>query len=509
MNPYITNDETEIDLLDLGKYLLRRIVWILLVGAVIAIGAGAYAHFTRKMPEAENAVVESESETETEAETETETELVLDFDPEQYIRELDMYQEQSEMLDTSDDSLRLLIRKQESYMRDSLYMKLNPFHVWKAQALYQIVSLDPDYPAYQVRELYKYEIAQGDYLAELAKKRGTKIAYLKELAGSWGTGSATGVGGTTTDVVLHEEDEDERTTSELLLVQGMGNTQQEAQELLHAAMEEIEASFERYNWEYPHTLKLMSEFCAVTVDAGIRNTQKDYAAHTQALMAQVKDNKDKETWLVKPKSESELREIRESELESEREARKQLEEQKAAEQEAQKAAQTESETERKPVEPPRKRMVKFALIGFIIGAFLMCLVFVIRYMLNDLLVSYKDLERKGFALKDLGSNSEYGAAMAAASIRSFVGTNKRLFITGMAQLDAYKNACGKLKAELMEFELVCVPNVLVDPKAREQLLGCDAVVLLEQKGVSRYSLMRDEVTFLYHTGKEIIGIVII
>ena len=499
MNPYITTDETEIDLLDLGRYLLRRIVWILLVGAVIALGAGAYAHVTRKPPETANAVAESESESE--SETETETEMMLDFDPKQYIRELGMYQEQSEMLDASDDSLRLLVRKQESYMRDSLYMKLNPFHVWKAQALYQIVSLDPDYPAYQIRELYKYEITQADYLEELAKKWGTKASYLRELVGSWGTGSATGVGGTTTDIVLHEEDEDDRTTSELLLVQGMGNTKQEAQELLDAAMKEVEASYEQYSWEYPHTLKLMSEFCAATVDTGIRNNQRDYASYTQSLMGQIRDNKDKETWLEKPKSENELRKIRESELEAEKEAKKLLEEQQAT--------QTESETEPQPVEPPRKRMMKFALIGFVIGALLMCLVFVIRYMLNDLLVGYKDLERKGFALKDLGTINEHGAAMAAASIRSFVGANKRLFVTGMAQSDAFNSACEKLKKELKEFELVCVPNVLADPNAREQLLGCDAVVLLEQKGVSRYSQMKEEVTFLYHTGKEIIGIVII
>jgi hypothetical protein len=210
-----------------------------------------------------------------------------------------------------------------------------------------------------------------------------------------------------------------------------------------------------------------------------------------------------------------LRKIRESELEVEREAKRLLEEQQAAERAAQlaaeqaAAAQTESETEQKPEEPPRKRMMKFALIGFVIGALLMCLVFVIRYMMNDLLVGYKDLERKGFALKDLGTINEHGAAMAAASIRSFVGANKRLFVTGMAQSDAFNSACEKLKKELKEFELVCVPNVLADPNAREQLLGCDAVVLLEQKGVSRYSQMKDEVTFLYHTGKEIIGIVII
>ena len=163
----------------------------------------------------------------------------------------------------------------------------------------------------------------------------------------------------------------------------------------------------------------------------------------------------------------------------------------------------------KPPESPRKRLLKYAVIGFIIGVLFMCLLYFIRYMRNNLLVSYKDLERKGFSLKDLGLLSKpHEVTMAAASIRSFAGEYRKLFITGMAGKDVFDPICDDLKKELSGYQLVCMPDLLTNPDARVQLLDCDAVVLLEQKGVTKYSEMKDEVTFLYYTGKEIIGVMI-
>ena len=52
-------------------------------------------------------------------------------------------------------------------------------------------------------------------------------------------------------------------------------------------------------------------------------------------------------------------------------------------------------------------------------------------------------------------------------------------------------------------------DVIHDPKSRELLPGCDAVVLVEQRDVTKYSGMKEEVTFLVNAGKEIVGIVIV
>ncbi|MBP3873282.1 MAG: hypothetical protein J6E32_06275, partial [Lachnospiraceae bacterium] len=73
----------------------------------------------------------------------------------------------------------------------------------------------------------------------------------------------------------------------------------------------------------------------------------------------------------------------------------------------------------------------------------------------------------------------------------------------------FEAACGSLKEYLSEFEIVYSRDVVHDPKSREMLLNCDAAVLVEQKGVTCYPEMRDEVTFVVNAGKDIVGIVIV
>jgi hypothetical protein len=228
-------------------------------------------------------------------------------------------------------------------------------------------------------------------------------------------------------------------------------------------------------------------------------------------MDQVRDNKDKSNWLEKPKTEEELIEdiIEQRKAEEANEPPAPPEPVTEPEKVTEAEPETEAQIDKKPPETLPNRVAKYAVIGFIIGALLMCLWYAVSYMMNDLLVSFRDLERKGITLKDLGTvSAQQGVSMAAASIRNFAGERKKLFVTGMAQKEVFDRLCDDLKKELSDYELVCARDVLTDPDARVLLLDCDAVVLLEQKGVTKYSAIREEATFLYHTGKEIIGVMI-
>ena len=73
----------------------------------------------------------------------------------------------------------------------------------------------------------------------------------------------------------------------------------------------------------------------------------------------------------------------------------------------------------------------------------------------------------------------------------------------------YQDMMAQIMEELPDYEIVCARDGVTDPKAREQLLDLDAVVLMEQKGVTRYSQLKEEVIYLYHAGREIIGIMIV
>ena len=48
MNPYINTEETEIDLLDLLRFLMRKIVWILIAGVICACLASLFKYYRMK-----------------------------------------------------------------------------------------------------------------------------------------------------------------------------------------------------------------------------------------------------------------------------------------------------------------------------------------------------------------------------------------------------------------------------------------------------------------------------
>ena len=447
MNPYLRTDEVEIDLLDLGRYLLRRIGWILLVGIVCAGIAAAYKYHSLSDPKAIR-----------EAETEFEYNLM-------------MYEQESELIDSSSDTTIGLIQKQEEYLSTSPYMLLDPYQVWKAQTLVQVVSRTDDIPAYQIEELYRYDLTSGTYLGDLAQKRGTRQVYLRELISVGSTGSPYDSGGNTNDVILHEEGYNDRLTSKLFVIQASGSSREEAVELMDVVLAELEAKQEEYKKEYPHDITVLARFCSQVMDSDIRNKQVENMSYTQTLLTKQKENDTQKAQLTKPTEGASL------------------------------------ETAAGKISA--KDLVKFGVLGFVLGIILMCVWFAIRYMRNDKLVDYRDISRKGVNLKELGSISDQGVAMVAANVRNFAGDRKKLFLTGMTGETEFAAACASLKEYLAEYEISYLRDVLHDPKSREMLLDCDAVVLVEQKGVTSYKDMKGEITFLVNAEKDIIGIVIV
>ena len=460
MNPYIKTEDVEIDLLDLVKYLLRRAVCILIAGIVCAGIACAYQYHRLK-----NTIPDTSDL----AKAQTEYEL-----------EMEQYEGESELIGTSDASTTSLIRKQEEYLRTAPFMKLDPYHVWKAEAIIQVVSDSETFPAWQLEEMYKSELLSEDYLQELAKERGTDASYLKEMILAVSTDEAGNVAGTSTsqmntnafnvsDVILREDDANGLTTSRVFVVRAYGDEEEEAKELMDVVLDELQGTFNEKKKDNPHEMSVLSNTCTQTVDMGIQARQKDHVTYTQTLLYQMNYNAETAGKLSRP-------------------------------------AATVSSMQGSI---SRRSLLKYGLIGFVIGVLLSCVWYAIRYIRNDKLVDYKDVGRKGISVKDLGTISEQGTAMAAANIRNFAGEKKKLFLTGMSAQTEFDSACAGLKEYLAGYEIVCAGDVIHDPKARDLLPDCDAAVLVEQKGVTRYSNMKDEIIFLFNAGKEIIGMVIV
>lgn len=449
MNPYIENDDAEIDLLELGKYLLHKAIWILIAGLLCAGIAGSFKYYS---------LISSLHDEEAIAQAETEYEL-----------DLERYERQSELFDASDENTLDLIQKQKEYLQNSLLMQLDPYHVWTDAVVVNIVSEESDFHAQQFRELYKNELLNGEYLQDLAKECDTDPAYLGELISADRIDRVNGINTNNSGMLSPVEEQNDSDTTTVLSITAYGKDREEAQDLMDAVVKELQAVHEECEKTIPHEIRIVSRACAENVDTNLRQRQRDTLTYTQNLTLQMKDNVDKSTLLKKPE-------------------------------EAVKPASAGVS---------KKGLLKYGLIGFAIGVFLMGLWYALRYIFNDKLVDYKGIEQNGMILKELGSVSDQGTAMVAANIRNYARDKKRLLLTGMASQDQFDQVCGSLREYLSEYELVDARDVIHDPKSRELLLGCDAAVLIEQKGETRYSNMKDEAIFLFNAGKEIIGVVIV
>ena len=465
MNPYLRNGDTPLDYLDLGKYLLRRIFWILLFGLIC--GGVTWAIQSHRL---KNTNAGAEVDSESVAQTETE----VRFD-------MESYEQKTEMIGISNEETRELLRKQKEYLQTAPYMQLDPNHVWRAKVVVWLESTSQQHPAYQIEELYRNDLGSVDYLQDLAKKRGIEARYLRELTGTWLISAADSSDSSSGDVVLHEDNKDDWVSSELFAIQALGNTEEEAQALLDVLLEELQVLNKKYAKECPHEIKVLSRTCTEAYDAGIRNAQRDQVAYTQSLMNLWLDFEAKSAQVVTPEGAAAAAALA------------------AAESEA-----MEPVVKSEPIKPD-----KAGIIGFVVGILLMSLWFVLRYIRNDNLVDHKDMVRNGILLKDLGVASGQDVSMAVANIRIFAGEKKKLFLTGMASQDVFGQVCERLQKVLPEYGIVYARDVIHDPESREALISCDGAVLVEQKKVTHYSDMKEEVTFLYHADKEIVGAIIL
>ena len=442
MNPYLREGDTQLDHIDLGKYLLRRVIWILVFGVVCGGIAWAFQnHNNKKLAQKSDAPAET---------------VVVASD------EL-----KTGMIDVSVDETRGLLQKQIEYVQIAPYMQLDPNHVWKVRTVVWVESQSQKHPAYQIEELYRSDLSSEDYLQNLAQERGTEARYLRELISTWIVTATDSSDSSSGDVVLHEGNKDDWISSELFCIQVLGNTKEEAQTLMDVLLERLQELNQKYVKEYPHEIEVLSKTCTEAFDTGIRNAQRDQITYTQSLLNLLADFEAKAALVAAPGVEEEV-------------------------------------AKPEPMSP-----ITAGVIGFVAGVFLACVWFTWRYLKNDKLIDYPDIRRQGMYLKQLGSFPEQGAEMAAANIRNYVKEGKKLFLTGMASQAEFDSTCKSLKESLPEYDIIGVRDVVHDPKSREALITCDTAVLVEQKRVTRYSEMKEEVTFLYNAEKEIAGIVVL
>lgn len=175
---------------------------------------------------------------------------------------------------------------------------------------------------------------------------------------------------------------------------------------------------------------------------------------------------------------------------------------------------------------------KYALLGALLGAFMVIFFVCVIFVMSDKLYSSKDLSLR-FRVKLLGElmasekkknkidlflermegramklNEEEALDVVAANILNFAGEKKKLLLTGSIAEDLLEKLKGSLEQRIGGLELIASRDMLQQADTLKRIPQCDGVVLAEQEHTSSLSVINREIELVNDLGKEVIGCIV-
>lgn len=468
--------EQEIDLKDLFFYMLYR--WrLLLLAAVIGAAALGGVKVLKSSSAADSEIAE-----------------VVNPDYEQV---LEAYEMEKQALEQTVESLQTSLAAQNRYIAESPYMQTNPYQVYYGTADFVVETqgMAVESNMMNLIQAYKSDLLNGEYLNALAEKENMDASYLKEAVLAWGDNENNSSSGN--PYILMEMPEG-KTHQGMLYVSVSGPDENWVSTVLQDVCEEVNAKQDELSVELAaHTIREVRSGIVTKVDTEYLDRQQKIRGYVTSMNKSLDE------------AEASLKDLKEPD--------------KA---EVLSVADTGLD---------KKAVVKYAVVGFLAGGFCVAFVLFMVYILNDKVASEKEI-RTRFAVKNLGEfkkqpkkrflgfidswlrrlagddvvvEDEVVYDMIEANIRNYAGEKKHLLLTGMASESVLEQVSQNVNAELQEYNLETGRDVLTRAAVRRQLAACEGVVLVEEKGISRYSLIQQELELAKNLGVEVIGVIVV
>ena len=466
--------EQEIDLKDLFFYLLYR--WRLLLLAAL-VGAAALAGVK---------VVKEKS-----AGADEEIGITSD-----YQQLLDEYETEKQMLEQSVEQIQASINAQNQYILTAPYMQINPYEEYYGTADF-LVETQGKSAEGEMRNLiqaYKNALTNGAYLNQFAKSQDLEVRYVRELLSVSGNDMTDGAIGST---YMWMDALDERSHQGILTVSVIGPDEKLVNTILDGLNDEVLLLQDELGTSIAaHSIQQLRTGVVTQVDTNALDRQQKIRNCVTTLDKNLTDTEKTLKDLKKPDS---------------------------------------SEVTVPASGVNKKDVVKYAILGFLAGGFVVVVCLGGYYIMNDKVTSEKEIKNR-FATKELGTFSRvpkkraFGFIdawlrrlagddiyveddavydMIEANIRNYAGEKKHLLITGMAAEATMERVSGKLNADLSGFHLETGRDMISRAAVRRQLAACEGIVLVEEKGVSRYSLVQQELELAKDMGIEVLGVIVV
>ena len=399
------------------------------------------------------------------------------------------------------------IEHQRRYLTDSVYMQIDAENVFETKVQY-VVSMDDNAVAGVDRALvnaYQNAVYSGTYLDDYANGHNIKPDYIKEVIYFESAVSDS--------TIVSTEAGASKAAS--FTVRIIGPTSEFTDDVAALVQERVKSSVDQLkNKVADHKLTLVAVQDNVKVDASIRDNQANQTTRIETLQKQVIGFNDALDQIASDLYLSGKEDIL-GYFADEADAL------------VSDAALTDNTVE-VTSGGDLKSSVKFGAIGFIAGFFVVAVILILAYVFGKKVTTqaqffgkFKSVKKIG-VLKPTGNRCKYteyidvksedDSKLSAENVNKLISNNyaniikglDKVLITGTGDKKAMEETVKKLGLK-GDFK----PDIFNDPDVLKDIPDYDAVVLLEQRKVSLYKDIANEIDLIGNAGTNIIGAIII
>jgi len=485
------NYESEINIKDLILAVMKKIVVMIIAGAVLGGALGSYKVLKRIKT---NDVLDARTKL-SDSETDVQYELRV-----QNINKARVY---AEMI----DNLNLQVDHQRDYIANSIYMQIDAENVYQSTAQITLTLQNNDTNGIDsaLFGAYEREVKAGNYLDQYAKQIDKKPDYIKELI----TFSSSAAGNT----IISMDNGINRVGSMYISV--VGPSREFCDEVMELVISKVQSVYEDLNTTVsPHIISLVGIQQIQKIDNGIRDSQLSHTGTINSLQNQITTYNEQLDKVAKELGLSDKEAILEY-----------FEEHPDVKVNGIPSATSEVTVSRWSNIKPG---IKYAAVGFVAGAFLIAALVVLKYIFGRRFTNQAQffgvfpMIKKIGVLKPSGKRSKYdkfidvkaeddtkmsddnNKKLISANYANLTRDYKKVLITGTGDEKAMSE-CVKSLGLKGDYK----PDMFSNPDVLALVPEYEAVVLIEQRNYSLFKNVDKEINLIANGGTPIIGSIII
>ncbi len=472
--------EEEIDMMLLGKALLKKWKIILAVAIVCALLVVGYKFVTAPKPsdgsEADNSAMQEYENNVAEIDAEIES---LNNDIEEYevekarlVEDLDKLDEDQAKAEEERDNLR-------EYSEKSVILNIDPYNVATVTKTYYVSN--------------DYQIMPGmDY---------QNVNHIGDIVNSY-VDIATAANAETNEVLHTAQGTNQDKTIAMCSVipsgytidiVAIGKDTSEAKGYMNRAVSAIEGGKEKIKSDIgEHEIKLMQENSYTAFNSDLKVAQEAFDDSVEAKLNSIVNNRNSINNRISTINNS---------IHSSANNIQTQKKNKTALEKPSTAIVSEGGIS-------KKELLKWLMIGFVVGVFIMCIWFTARYMLSGTIKSEEEIEDR-YGIKVIGyTKDEAHINVAVVTLKGLIKNEKQLTILSSLGRDYCEKFASRFSENFADIDLRIAGNIEDDVEGVNELTSTDSVVLLEKTDISKIKDMNHELDIIREMGISVVGCIL-